>query len=90
MAILDITPLFTNIPLEETINICLNESFYKKQCVLRRKESVFIFNKTFYKQLDSVAMGSPLGLALSNSFLCYHKKRWLDKCPEEFKSVFYR
>ena len=33
MASLDLTSLFTNIPLDETINICLNESFEKKQCV---------------------------------------------------------
>ena len=29
-------------------------------------------------------MGSPLGLALVNPFLCYHEKRWLDKCPEDY------
>ena len=29
MGSLDITLLFTNIPLDETINICLNESFDK-------------------------------------------------------------
>ena len=40
--------------------------------------------------LDGVAMGSPLGPTLTNSFLCHHEKRWLDKCPEEFKPVFYR
>ena len=33
MASLDLTSLFTNIPLDETINICLNESYEKKQCV---------------------------------------------------------
>ena len=33
MASLNITSFFTNIPLDETINICLNESFDKKQCV---------------------------------------------------------
>ena len=33
MASLDITSLFTNIPLDETINICSNESFDKKQYV---------------------------------------------------------
>ena len=54
------------------------------------KESFFIFDKTFYKQLDGVGMGSPLGPTLANAFLCYHEKRWLDKCPEEFKPVFYR
>ena len=35
-------------------------------------------------------MTSPLGPTLANSFLCYYEKRWLDKCPEEFKPVFYR
>ena len=85
MSSLDITSLFTNIPLDETINICLNESFDKKQCVsnldrasfeklllLAIKESFLIFDKTFYKQLDGVAMGSPLGPTLANSFLCCH------------------
>ena len=30
MASLDIASLFTNIPLDETVNICLNDSFDKK------------------------------------------------------------
>ena len=62
MASLDTTSLFTNIPLDETINICLNKSFGKKQCAsnldrasfekllrVAAKESFFIFDKTFYK-----------------------------------------
>ena len=57
---------------------------------LLRNSYFFNFDKTFYGQLDGVAMGSPLGPTLTNSFLCYHEKRWLDKCPEEFKPVFYR
>ena len=60
IASLDITSLFTNIPPDETINICLNESFDKRQCVLNldlasfekllrlaTKESFFIFDKIF-------------------------------------------
>ena len=35
-------------------------------------------------------MSSPLGPALANSFLCYPEERWLDKCPVEFKPVFYK
>ena len=35
-------------------------------------------------------MGCPLGHTLAKAVLCYHEKRWLDKCPEEFKTVFYR
>ena len=87
MASLDITSLFTNIPLDETINSS-NEFFDKKKYVsnldrasfekllrLPTKESFFIFNKTFYKQLDGVAKGSLLGPTLANAFLCYHEKR---------------
>ena len=64
-------------------------SFYK---ILRlfTKESFFIFDKTFSKQLDGVAMASPLDPTVANLFLCYHEKRWLDKCAEEFKPVLYR
>ena len=34
-------------------------------------------------------MGSPLGRTLSNSFLCFHEQIWLNKCPDEFKPVYY-
>ena len=78
MASLDINSLFAIIRLDETTNICLNELFDKKQCVsnldrasfekLATKASFFVFDKTFYKQLDSVTMGSPLGPTLANSF----------------------
>ena len=68
----------------------LDRASFEKLLLLALKESSFIFNKPFYKQLDGVAMGSPLGPTLANTFLCYHEKRWLDKCPEKFKPVFYR
>ena len=98
MASVDITSLYTNIPLDETISICSNELFDEKQNVsnldrasfekllrFATKDPIFIFDKNFYKQLDGVAMGS-----FANAFLCNHEKRWLDKCPEQFKPVFYR
>ena len=34
-------------------------------------------------------MGSSLGSTLVDLFLCYHEK-WFNKCPGEFKPVFYR
>ena len=81
MASFDITSLFTNIPLDATVNISLNESFDKKQCVsyvdqasfekllqLAMKELVFIFDKTIYKQFDNAAMSSPLAPTGSNDF----------------------
>ena len=53
-------------------------------------ESLSLFDQEFYKQRDTVAMGSPLGPTLANGFLCYHKKLWLQNYPFEFKAVIYR
>ena len=35
--------------------------------------SYFIFNNILYKQIDVVAMGSPLGPSLANVFLAHHE-----------------
>ena len=53
------------------------------------KGTVFYFNGSYYRQKDGVAMGSPLGPALANAFLCHHEKHWLDDCPLSFAPVFY-
>ena len=53
-------------------------------------ESLILFDQQFYKQHDGVAMGSPIGPTLSNVFLCYHEKIWLQNCLSEFKPVIYR
>ena len=36
-------------------------------------ESLVLFDGEFYKQVDGVAMGSPLGPTLANIFLCFHE-----------------
>ena len=103
MASLDVDSLFTNVPLNETIDICVNELFKnqskcfnldKKQISdmlsLTTKESVILFDSEFYNQVDGVSMGSPLGPTLANAFLCYHEKKWLDDCPIDFKPVYYK
>ena len=84
MTSFDIHSLVTNIPLDETINICIYLVFHKKKKVkvmLKRhfkqpltfsvKSSCFLFNDFYYKQVDGVAMGSPLGPTLANLFLVY-------------------
>ena len=63
MGSLDIGSLFTNIPLEEIIDICTNNLFinsyiihdwkkndFKDLLSLATKESYFIFNKILYKK----------------------------------------
>ena len=101
MASLDVEFLFTNVPLEETINICVNELFKsnssihglnKKQITemlsLTTKESIILFDMTFYTQVDGVAMGSPLGPSLANAFLFHHEKKRLNDCPKKLNQCF--
>ena len=102
MASLDVDSLFTNIPLSETINIVTDKVYGKKRKVsgilksdfkrlltISTKGSVFYFNGMYYRQKDGVAMGSPLGPALANAFLCHHEGRWIDECPLAYAPVFY-
>ena len=108
MASFDVTSLFTNIPLDETIEICLRNMYDKQdprspatpptldrnsmKCLLElaAKESYFLFDGRLYKQLDGVAMGSPLGPSFANIFMSYYESLWLSQCPSEFKPVLYR
>ena len=53
------------------------------------KDSFFVFNGTYYEQRDGVAMGSPLGPTLANSFLCYWEEIWIKKCPAQFHPIYY-
>ena len=75
--------------LDETTNICVDLVFHKKKKVkgmLKRnfkqlltlsvKSSCFLFNDVYYKQVDGVAMGSPLGPTFTNLFLVYYEHKW--------------
>ena len=103
MASLDVESLFTNIPLKETINNCVNDLHNKnlyngklkksdqfKLMETGTSESSFIFDFLLYKQINGVAMGSPLGFTLANAFLCHYEKEWLDNCPSHFKPIVCR
>mgnify|MGYP001383784143 CR=1 FL=1 len=54
------------------------------------KGSVFYFSGRYYRQVDGVAMGSPLGPALANIFLCHHEINWLRRCPSSFTPILYK
>ena len=103
MASLDAESLFTNIPLKGTKNNYvsdlqnknlyngrLNKSDLFKLLETATSESSFIFDSLLYKQIDGVAMGSPLGPTLANPFLCHYEKKWLDNCLFHFKPIVYR
>ena len=49
------------------------------------QNNLFNFDGNIYNHTDGVAMGSPLGPSLANSFLCFHEQIWLKYCCDGFK-----
>ena len=83
MTSLDVDSLFTNIPLNESIDICVDNLYndnenppnipkhdFRNLLNIAPRESFFTFNDKYYKQVDDAAVGSPLGPALANIFTC--------------------
>ena len=76
----DITSLFINIPLQETIDIALNVIFnhnFNLNIIRKELKNFFlfatsqthvIFNSKFYNQFDGVAMDTPLAPVHANMF----------------------
>ena len=83
MCSFDIKSLFTNIPLEETIDVCLDcfycddkigkptvlENLLRKLLIKATTEVEFSYDGVMYRQKDGVVMGSPLGPVLANLFV---------------------
>ena len=76
-----------------------SSSFSKLQGNEIRDEKSFVSEITgnriidisiLYDQVDGVAMGSPLGPSLANSFMCSLEQRYLSSCPSQFKPILYR
>ena len=82
MVSFDVSSLFTNVPLDYTIKLILDQVYKKKKVKtkLKRdelkqllelctKEMHFTFDEKIYQQVDGVCMGSPLGPVLANVFM---------------------
>ena len=94
----NISSLFTNIPLQETIDIAIylifnynpNLNITKKELkrlfLFATSEIYFIVNGKFYNQIDGVAMGSPLAPVLANVFMSFYECKWLN---EYSLNIFY-
>ena len=64
----------------------------KELITLAAYESFFIFDQVIYIQIDDVAMGSPMGPILMNSFLYHFERLWLpeyapDILPKSLKDI---
>ena len=75
----DVTSLFTNVPLDFTVDIILKRVFTDKlisttlsKSTLKKlildscRKTIFSYNGNYFKQIDGVSMGSSLGPVLSN------------------------
>ena len=83
MTSFDIVSLFTNIPLEDSIDLAVTYILEGNPTDKMRKQDLyklfffataethFLFKGQFYDQVDGVAMGSPLAPALAN------EKNWI-------------
>ncbi|VDP50641.1 unnamed protein product [Schistosoma margrebowiei] len=81
MISLDVASLFTNVPLTETIDFVCQQLQEKqinigipdvslKELLLKCTMNVhFVFNNTYYRQIDGIAMGSPLSPIHAHFFL---------------------
>jgi predicted GIY-YIG superfamily endonuclease len=105
LASLDITNLYTNVPVTETINILqdnlekhsnLNECERKELLTLLRlvlKQNYFCFNNEYYLQTEGLAMGSPLSGILAEIFLNDFENKFIWAEANRYKSkliFFYR
>ena len=85
----DVCSLFTNVPVREAIEIATNYIYsigpecrpptsketFEELLLLATTEVEFMFGENLYKQIDGVAMGSPLGPALANIFLGFYEEK---------------
>ena len=103
MCSFDVSNLFTNVPLDETIKICSKALYDQSYSYPVIPKDVFVelmksatssvefsFNNTMYKQTDGVAMRSLLGSASANIFVGYYEEKTfsqMQKPPTYFRYV---
>ena len=97
----DVESIFTNVPLEECIDLAaiyisegnpdlkLSKPEVRSLFIVATAQTHFIFNGSFYDQIYGVVMGSPLAPVLANHFIGHHENLRL----ENFRGseiLFYR
>ena len=99
MASFDVTSLFTNVPVNYTIDVILNYIYKEnkiqtkivrndlKKLLIKGVTSHFIFNGVLYEQIDGCAMGSALSVSFANIFMCHLEDKLVKICP---KLQYYR
>ena len=93
--------MFTNIPLNETIDLAVKSIFdnntnikitkkdLKKFSEFVTSETHILFDGNYYDHIDGVAMSSTRESVLANLFMGFYKKQWLKEFSF-FKVLLYR
>jgi hypothetical protein len=96
----DIKNLFTNIPVQESVNIANEILFNKSDNILENEEimklittctsqNYFIFNEKFYEQISGLAMGSPLSPLLADIFMDRFEQNLFKNLPKNMNKIGY-
>ena len=97
----DTSSLFQNVPLDETIKICVDvlcrghldcppfpEGSFRELMLFATQGVEFSLNNQMYKQLDGMAMACHLGPALANIFVGFHESRFFENTTKP--GVYFR
>ena len=71
-----------NLLFEHNPGLNIAKAKLKKLFEFATSATYFLFQGTFYDQIDGVAMGSPLGPILANLFMGYYENMWLNTFRE--------
>ena len=92
MVSFDVESLFTNILLDECIDLAvryikedktdikLSATELKTLLRFATAQTHFLFKGSFHDQVDGVSMGSPLAPVLANLFVGHNEKDWIENC----------
>ena len=100
----DVSSLFTNVPLDQTIQIIAdtiynseqpnpNQPIFEKRMFIKllqlATKGIFMHKDKFYQQHDGVSMGSPLGPTIANFFLAHMENKVLNSSGFDFLPKLY-
>ena len=106
MGSLDVESLFTNVPIERTIEIILQNVYHSTNLAApssipekTMKELLRLcttgtpfraIDGELYLQKEGVMMGSPLGPTFANYYMCHLENETAKRCPEKMPTIYAR
>ena len=99
----DVCSLFTNVPLQETIDIITDKLYAPdnwnpppfpkksfKKLLSCATDGIFMYQDVIYSQTDGVTMGNPLGPTLANFFMAHIENNLLKESGPHMPKLYLR